>query len=233
MDAIAVKTVLKRAIKSGQIPKARKPFAIFTAKNWVKGQSTFAQIAEMWRAASPEAKAECQLQSAAEFAAQRLQVAQAGLKVRGRGYSTNPCKRYRLNSKKPYRDLYSKPEEPELPLCSEPKPKPKKQARAMTVVGGEFLTKVGPMLGRGSYGEVVPGFHVKTGVPVAVKAFSNCSKDVMIKDGLAGFMLCAWLLSVPTFSQRVYQQQYQHTSNECQSQAPSAFEQQIGLANGL
>jgi hypothetical protein len=71
----------------------------------------------------------------------------------------------------------------------------------MTVLGGEFLTKIGPMLGRGSYGEVVPGFHIKTGVPVAVKAFSSCSKDVMIKDGLAGFTLRAWLLLVPTFSQ--------------------------------
>ena len=232
MDAVAEKTVLKRAIKSGQIPTARKPFAIFTAKNWVKGQSSFAKIAEMWRASSQEAKADCQLQSMAEFAAQRLKVAQAGLKVRGRGYS-GLRKRFRLNSKKPYRDLYCKPEEPELPLCSEPKPKAEHQAQAMTVLGGEFLTKIGPMLGRGSYGEVVPGFHVKTGVPVAVKAFSSCSKDVMIKDGLAGFTLCAWLLLVPTFRQRVYQQQYQHKSNECQCQAPSALKQQIGLANGL
>lgn len=182
----SVHTQLKSAIREGLVPKARRSFALFTVEFFKNATTTLEGMARMGPAAQKDAMRACAKQwkelddtavqhfkdlSATEFAVQRAAVAMHSLRVRGRGYSSDEhvAKKKKLDALRPPRRLHVKTSAVAAMLP---------QATVASLMSnwtslGDFAVPHHhvQVLGQGSYGKVVQGVQLSSGIPVAVKLF--------------------------------------------------------------
>ncbi len=149
----ATPTALRSAVRQGLVPKARKPFALFTQAQLQHGPRanvSFAEIGRKWRALPAEEKAIWQQRSVSEHQEQRAAVSCMGLKVRWF--------------------------EPVVPVArvSPESPGAAFSDNAHAVTYGDYVVPPGSAsLGEGTFGKVLVVRHVTSGRRFALKAFKH------------------------------------------------------------
>jgi hypothetical protein len=158
-------SALRLAVQQGLLPKARKPFALFTADFFKKDSADTStlgkrialmkQAAQAWRALSEVNRASINAASTDEFKIQRRAAQQLGL------VAVPPC----LDEVAPV------------------------AARAASVQLGEFTVLDTKPLGEGTYGTVVKALHRQAGRFVAIKIFKDpegeLQREVLVYKALA------------------------------------------------
>jgi hypothetical protein len=147
------------AVQAGVLPKARRPFAVYTQEVLQELQPRpspkrrFAEIAARWRALDAEARKEYYRRSEEEFARQRGVAQARGIHLR------------RANCI----------EIAQGPPAGVPETEPTPKGQTFAV--GPYECSRSKALGAGTYGLVLAAAHVRTGRLVALKLFKSGDQD--------------------------------------------------------
>jgi serine/threonine protein kinase len=159
-------SALQAAITEGLVPKARKPFALFTQSKATNngGRLCWKAIGAEWRSLSKEGRKHWADQSAAEFSTQRQAALTTGLSIRS---SLSTCN-----------DLVA----PESlgPVATSRRHEENNLPATDSMFFGHF--KLEQQLGQGTFGKVISAADSGTGQRVALKVFMDTRNQDLLRE---------------------------------------------------